>query len=209
MKPTDIIPTNLPSEEENEDDKTLHEGNPEVLNQILARRAAQIATPLEEEEQGEQIELVLFRIGKELYGLDVQSILDIHPCKRITPLPRVPTWIAGLTNVGGHILAVLNLRSFLGLGLPEDAERNAPADSFLIRISAKEMELALKVDEVLAIETLPTSKIQEKTDVTRNMPAEYVRGVYNHDSSVSSLVLILNLPSLLADPRLIIQEEIV
>ena len=206
MKPTDLIPTDLPSEED--DDKALYEGNPEVLNQILARRAALIATPLEEEEPGEQIELVLFRIGKELYGLDVQSILDIHPCKSITPLPRVPKWIAGLTNVGGHILAVLNLGSFLGLSLPQDAESNVPIDSFLIRISAKEMELALKVDEVLAIETLPISKIQEKTDVTRNMPAEYVRGVYNHDATVSSLVLILNLFNLLADPRLVIQEEI-
>jgi purine-binding chemotaxis protein CheW len=206
MKPTDSIPTNLPSEE---DDKTLYEGNPEVLNQILARRAAQIATPLEEEEQGEQIELVRFRIGKELYGLDVNSILDIHPCKSITPLPRVPKWIAGLTNIGGHILPVLNLRTFLGLGLPEAAESSVPIDSFLIRIFAKDMELALKVDEVQAIETLPINKIQEKTDITRNMPAEYVRGVYNYDSTVSSLVLILSLSSLLADPRLIIQEEVV
>jgi chemotaxis signal transduction protein len=81
--------------------------------------------------------------------------------------------------------------------------------SYLIRISTHELELALKVDEVLVIELLPISKIQEKTDVTRNMPAEYIRGVYNHDSTVSSLVLILNLSNLLADPRLVIQEEII
>jgi purine-binding chemotaxis protein CheW len=189
--------------------KDGHGNNSDILNQIFSRRAAQIARPIEEAEKGEQVELVLFRIGKELFGLDVQSILDIHPCTSITPLPRVPQWIAGLTNIGGHILAVLDLQSFLGLASPGNPENGAAADSFLIRIAAQDIELALTVDEVLSIETLPISKIQEKTDVTRNMPAEYVRGVYDYDSSISSLVLILNISSLLSDPRLTIQEEIV
>jgi purine-binding chemotaxis protein CheW len=184
-----------------------HGNNSDILNQIFTRRAAQIARPIEEAEKGEQIELVLFRIGKELFGLDVLSILDIHPCTSITPLPRVPQWIAGLTNIGGHILAVLDLQAFLGLSKPETQNDETPASSYLVRISAHEMELALRVDEVLAIEVLPTSKIQEKTDVTRNLPPETIRGVYDQNTAERPLVLILNLAYLLADPRLIIQEE--
>jgi purine-binding chemotaxis protein CheW len=182
-------------------------GEAEPLNKILARRAALIAKPLEKEETGEKIELVIFQIGKELYGLDVQCILDIHPCKKISHLPRVPQWITGLTNLGGHILAVFDLQSFFGLTPPETQNGDAPASSYLIRIASQDLELALRVDEVLAIEVLPTSKIQEKTDVTRNLPPEYVRGVYHRNSAEHPLVLILDLANLLADPRLIIQEE--
>jgi purine-binding chemotaxis protein CheW len=219
MKSINHIPPNLPSEKIRKDEylatdnpfgeeMQMYEVSSDILNQIFIRRAALIAMPIEEEEKGEQIELVLFRIGKELYGLDVQSILDIHPCTSITPLPRVPQWIAGLTNIGGHILAVLDLQPFLGLALPETQKEESPTTTYLIRISAQDIELALRVDEVLAIEVLPTSKIQEKTDVTRNLPPEFVRGVYDHNSAERPLVLILNLAYLLADPRLVIQEEV-
>jgi len=187
---------------------------PEMLEEIFARRAAMLARPLQEEEKDERVELALFRIGKELYGLDVQSIQDIHPCTSITPLPRVPRWIKGVTNLGGDILAVLDLQSFLNLS-PAEAQAGgasagaAPGNSYLIRIFAPEMEMALQVDEVLAIEMLSTGKILEKSDVTRGLPAEYVRGIYLRETVEKSPVLILNLAKLLADPRLIIQEEII
>ena len=187
----------------------MGEVNPDNLEQIFVQRSALIAKPIEEGEKGEQVEMALFRIGNETYGLDVQSILDIQPRTIITPLPRVPKWITGMTNIGGHILPVLDLQSFLGLAISTDQASAAPSGFYLIRICSQDLEWALKVDEVLSIELLPTSKIQATMDVTRGLPPEYVQGVFMRNSGESSLVLILNLANLLADPRLIIQEEIV
>jgi purine-binding chemotaxis protein CheW len=187
----------------------INEISPDALEQILRQRAAQIARPIKEEEKGEQIELALIKIGKELFGIDVQSVLGIHPCGSITRLPRVPQWILGVTNISGHILAVLDLQSFLGLNPSEPQSGKAVLDTYLIRISTLEIELALLVDEVLAIETLPMSKIQETTDATRGLPPEYIRGIYRHEQGETSLVLILNMTKLLTDPRLVIEEEII
>jgi purine-binding chemotaxis protein CheW len=185
----------------------IEEFSQEALEQILIRRAAIVAKPLLEEDHGQRIELAIVRIGKDLFGLDVHSIRDIHPCTSITRLPRVPRWIVGVTNIGGHILAVLDLQSLFDLAVKEMPAK-IPSNCYLIRLITGETELALLVDEVLSIESLAKSKIQEATDATRGLPTEYVRGVYDQIAGCSSLVLVLDLSNLLADPRLIIQEEI-
>jgi hypothetical protein len=73
-----------------------------VLEQTWARRAAQIARVIEAEETGNQIEIVVVRLGKELYGLEADFVFDIRQLENITPVPRVPDWVAGVVNLRGQ-----------------------------------------------------------------------------------------------------------
>jgi purine-binding chemotaxis protein CheW len=191
----------------------------EALQQAWTRRAAQVAQTLQEQEQGEQVEVAVIQMGRERYGLEVQYIFDIRLEENITRVPRVPDWVAGVVNLRGQVLSVVDLQRYLGLTAtkktPEAGARH------LLLVQTPQMELALLVDEVLSIQNLPASHIQEAASVVRGLPVEYVRGVYiengtdgiNVTSSKgrenTSLLVILNLSALLADKRLIVQEEIV
>lgn len=98
----------------------LDETPPEVVYQIWARRAAQLAKVPVQEEEGEQIELVLVQLGREVYGFEAQHIYDIRPAEQITRVPRVPDWVAGVVNLRGRILSVLDLQRFFGLSRAEE-----------------------------------------------------------------------------------------
>jgi len=77
-------------------------------------------------------------------------------------------------------------------------------------VEAADMALALLVDNVLAVERIPLSKVQEAADTVRGLRAEYVLGVAEAPRSDNeSMIVVLNLPNLLADERLIVHEEIV
>lgn len=189
----------------------LDEAAPEVVQRIWARRAAQLAKVPVQEEEGEQIELVLVRLGREIYGLDAGFVLDIRPAGQITHVPRVPDWVAGVVNLRGRILSVLNLSRFFGL--PQAVEREA-IPPYLVVVETPEMEIALLVDDILAVEALPASKIQEASDTFCNIRPEYVRGVAERQSgntptNGAGVLVVLDLPALLADERLIVDEEIV
>lgn len=191
----------------------------EALQQTWLNRAALMAQILEEQEQGEQLEVAVIRLGRERYGIDVQYIFDIRLEENITRVPRVPAWVAGVVNLRGQVLSVVDLQRYLGLPVSEKAPEAGPRHVLLVQ--TPQMELALLVDEVLSIQNLPASHIQEAASVVRGLPVEYVRGVYiengtdgiNVTSSKgrenTSLLVILNLSALLADKRLIVQEEIV
>jgi purine-binding chemotaxis protein CheW len=186
----------------------LDEISTENLHKIWARRAAQLAKKPIEQDQDEQIELAVVQLGRELYGLDVQYVFDIKPLMQITRVPRVPNWVAGVVNLRGRILSVVDLR--LLFGLPA-ATRSGEGDfhtlgerGFLVVVETPAMQVALLCDDVLTIETLPVSQIQESSGVVRGLRPEYVLGVVERPQG--GLLVILDAPALLADDRLIIHH---
>ena len=85
------------------------------IQQILDRRAAQLAQVPVEKDTGEQMALVLVRLGREICGLDARYVGRIRPVEHITHVPRVPDWVAGVTNLRGHVLSVIDLRTLFAL----------------------------------------------------------------------------------------------
>jgi purine-binding chemotaxis protein CheW len=194
---------------------------PDILEQIWARRATQIAPAFKEEETGEQIEIVVVRLGMELYGMEAKYVFDIRPLDKITRVPRVPAWVAGVVNLRGRVISVLDLQLFLGLPVAEKKDGDEPVPRHLVLVETSDMEVALLVDEVIGIQNLPLKRIQDVDSAERELPAEYLRGIYlkneaGGDTATSlesnkntTLFMILNLSALLADKHLIVQEEII
>lgn len=181
---------------------------PEVMEQVLARRAERLAQVPAQPDEGEQIQLVLLRLGREVYGLGVQYVFDIRSVepRSVTRVPRAPNWVAGVVNLRGRILSVIDLQRFLGLSPAESTDQSA-ATRCLVVVETAEMELALLADEALPMETVSVSRIQDATGTIRGIRPEYMRGIA--DRSNGDSMVILNLPTLLADKQLIVHEEIV
>jgi purine-binding chemotaxis protein CheW len=217
----------------------LDETSPEVMGQVWARRAARYAQVPIEEEEGEQVDLLLVRLGREVYGLDAQYVSVIRPVEQITRVPRVPDWVAGVVNIRGRILSVIDLRRFFGLpaavgdgrggsgngsdgstggsyGLDEgrrpELVEGVPS---LVVVEAPEMEVALLTQDVMNIRALPAARVEDATGTVRGLRPEYVQGVAEYDDGEAAadgegaVLVVLDLPALLADERLIIHEEIV
>ncbi len=192
----------------------VDEITPEALAQAWAHRAEQLARVPVETDEADRLELVLVQLGREIYGLDVQYVFDIKPAEHITRVPRVPEWVAGITNLRGRIFSAVDLRRFFDLPQAEASEQ-AIIESELVVVETPDMELALLVDEVLGVEALSASQLQQAPAASRSIPSEYIRGIIaRQDEGTSedekrSLITVLNLPALLADDRLVVQEEVV
>ena len=182
---------------------------PEATLQIWARRAAQLAQAPIEQEQGEWLDLVLVRLGREVYGFEARYVLDIRPVGFITLVPRVPEWVLGVTNVRGRVLSVLDLECFFDL--PQGGGGFYGGMGLLVLVEAEQMELALQVDDVLGVERMPASQIQEPAGMIRGLPPDYVRGVIlgGETADNEEMAIILDLPAMLADERLIVDERVV
>ena len=193
----------------------MDEMAPEAMQELWARRAAKLAQVPADDVDGKRIDLVLIRLGREIYGLEAIYVSDIKPLEQITRVPRVPDWVAGVVNQRGRIYSVVNLQRFFKLPAAESEGQTAPRRPFLLMVEIPEMEVALLADDVLSIEAIPAARIKDAIGTVRGLPPEYVRGVarrQNRDakeSAASSLLVVLDLPTILADERLIVREEIV
>jgi purine-binding chemotaxis protein CheW len=187
----------------------MEDADPELVERIWAQRAAQLAKPPARKEEGGQVELALVQLGREVYGIETQHIIEIRPAVRITRVPRVPEWMTGVTNLRGRILSVLDLRRFFGLAPAETKEEDSVTPfQDLVVVETPAMEVALLAEDVLEIEPFPTSRIQSVAETIRGVSTEYVRGVIERGAGLP-MIIVLDLPALLADERLIIQEKVI
>jgi purine-binding chemotaxis protein CheW len=198
-----IQPENLAEDIQNYEEKG--ELDQEQVEQIWAQRAAQMAQVEATEEPGEQLVVTLLRLGRELLGLEVRYVQDIRPKETLTRVPRVPNWVAGVTNLRGRILSVIDLRAYLGLPAPAQ-----PEDGILVLVQSPTMELIFLVDDVPGVEVLPVRQDLAGDTLIHHLRAEYVRAVVERRASPADQrhITVLNVEALLADPRIVIHESL-
>jgi purine-binding chemotaxis protein CheW len=201
---------NLSAEEE------LDTLSPEMVEEVWAQRAVQVAQVPSSEETSDLIEVVLLRVGRELLGIEVDYITAIRQNEPVTRVPRVPAWVLGVVNLRGSILSVIDLRIFLGLpaALQEDHTDSAheKKNGLLVVTATREMQMVLMVDDVPGVQALRVKDIHNEASILRGIRPEYVRGIVERHTQVNGEeradpVIIVNIEALLSDRRMIIFEE--
>ncbi|MCA0401921.1 MAG: chemotaxis protein CheW [Proteobacteria bacterium] len=74
----------------------------------------------------DEIQLVSVRISGQLIGLPITSVRDVFSIHAMTPVPKADRAVAGLVNLRGHIVTILDLGSLLNSRRSERAEGVEP-----------------------------------------------------------------------------------
>jgi purine-binding chemotaxis protein CheW len=118
--------------------------------QILRARAQRLAEVPSHDEVRERVDVLVFRVRDEHYAFRAALLRMVHRGTSLTPVPCTPPFVAGMLNVRGEVLTVLDLGVALGLhGTPptDDASSILLAECAGIRVG-------LLVDEVIGMRPL-------------------------------------------------------
>ena len=69
------------------------------------------------------VEYVTAMIGGQLFGLPISRVQDVFMPERVTRVPLSSREIAGVLNLRGRIVTVVDMRARLGLPKAEDGEK--------------------------------------------------------------------------------------
>jgi purine-binding chemotaxis protein CheW len=61
-------------------------------------------------------QLVVFNVGEQSYGVDIQHVREIRAWAPVTVIPQAPAFVRGVINLRGLIVPIVDLRATLGLG---------------------------------------------------------------------------------------------
>jgi purine-binding chemotaxis protein CheW len=138
---------------------------------------------------------VLFTIASTQYAVRESCVTELERVPRVTPVPRVPVWLRGVTNLRGDIVSVVDLRLFLGLpgALPPTARL------LVVRLLDEPFNTGLIVDAVDRIVTLQAGDIRPPASPLEGPLTPYLDGVC---SVGERLVAVLDLDRLLRSPDL-------
>lgn len=143
-----------------------------------------------------KMEILLFSIGSnEVFGINVFKVKEVTRNVRITKTPNMPHGVDGIVSLRGHVMPVLNLAAFMGLGNPEEqkvmmvAEYSRHVLGFLVRdvdriirvdwnkVRAAEGMMSGNSHLITAITELPNGSLVSILDVEQIMATAFGEAV--------------------------------
>ncbi|MGE4411284.1 MAG: chemotaxis protein CheW [Sphingomonadales bacterium] len=139
-------------------------------------------------------QLITFRLGSQSFGLDIMAIREIRAWSPTTRLPHVPHYVAGVVNLRGTVLPVIDLAARLGW------EATIPTERHVIIVAQVGAQLrGLIVDAVSDIVTAQDEDIQPPPSAGSDAVVPYLEGLVALEDR---MVMVLDLPGLTANDPL-------
>jgi purine-binding chemotaxis protein CheW len=137
------------------------------------------------------LELVVFRLGPESYGLRLHEVREIIMVGQITPVPRAPQFVDGVLNLRGEVMPVVDLRTRFGLERVE-----ATSISRILITSIGGVFTGLVVDAVDEVRPVDLHRFGPPPSVTAVGANRYIEKVARLDNG---MIFLLELKQLLTD----------
>jgi purine-binding chemotaxis protein CheW len=120
----------------------------------------------------QEIKVVCFRIGVDVYALDIMRVREIIKPQKLFGLPEAPPCVEGAINLRGSIIPVVDLRKRFGLpGLTDTGQCR-----LLVTVIARQ-PLALVVDAVTEVVSIPVRDLRPPPTAIKAAGYRYLIGV--------------------------------
>ena len=120
----------------------------------------------------QEISLACFRLGEDLYAVDIMRIREIIRPMKLAHLPKAPAFVEGVINLRSNVIPVVDLRKRFDIPSRDGIEGNK-----LLIMSVSRKSVGLVVDDVTEIVTVPIREIKPPPMVIKGVGAEYLIGV--------------------------------
>ena len=138
---------------------------------------------------GPELHLVTFGLDKEEFGIPIAQVREVTRVGEITRVPQARQHVRGVTNLRGRILAVVEIRTRMGLSVAE-----LTPSSRIIVVGVHDRTLGILVDGVSQVVKLPARTVAPAPEEVLSSNVDYITGVARWNSR---LIILLDLEKVL------------
>ena len=130
-----------------------------------------------------EIQIVVFKLDKQEYGISVNKVQEIIRVPGITKLPNMPEYVLGIFNLRGVIIPVLDLKKkFL------HSNEEYTNDARVIITETSGAKLGIIVDEIAEIVTTSSDSFVGINEISSSIPSDYLLGIAKFDERLIILL---------------------
>lgn len=155
----------------------------ERMLEALRARARALATPMVSIDTENSLQVIRFQLGREHYAVRSHEIVEVLNWGRVTAVPGGPRGVAGVINLRGEIISVVDMRQVFSL-----SDSKLPTAPQIIIISSGAHKHGLLVDEVTGLMNLDGSPIQRPIATLSQEKAEFIEGEIESDGKIYALI---------------------
>lgn len=139
--------------------------------------------------EGDDIQVVTFRVGAQEFALDILQIERILRYTVPAPLPKAPEFLEGIVQYQGGAVPVVDLRKRFEL------EATIREETRLMVLDLEDQRVGVLVDEVREVMRVDSTTITTPGPMVRGLAAAYISGIITRPGRT---IIILNARRLLS-----------
>ncbi len=124
----------------------------------------------------ETTQYLSFRLGEELFAVDVAKVREILDVIAITKVPQTPAYMRGVINLRGSVVPVMDLRQKFGL-LPTERTVNSCIVVMEISHDGETMVLGSLADSVQEVLELGPEQIEPPPRIGARLKTDFIKGM--------------------------------
>lgn len=133
------------------------------------------------------MQIVVFKLGQEEYGMSIDQIKEVVITPAVTKMPQTPEFVKGVANIRGNIIAILDLET--KFGLQPSASTSKSENNFTLVIESEEHKMGVLVREVPNTLSIARSAIEESVFAGDTVGDQsYITGIVKLDKRLVIMI---------------------
>lgn len=125
-----------------------------------------------------------FKIGDEIYGIEISSVIEIVSIQPVTFVPHVPEYVKGIINLRGKVVPVIDIRLKFNKSARDYDERTS-----IIILEVNEIVFGIIIDRVSDVLNIADEKLVDALNLKNSLHSTFVKKIANYGDTA---ILILD-----------------
>jgi len=119
-----------------------------------------------------ELQFVVFRLGKEEYGVNIMQVKEIVTYKEPTKVPNTPDFIEGIINLRGQIIPIVSLKKRFNI-----SGESINDETRIIVMNLDSKQVGFIVDAASEVRTISEEDIENAPDIVAGIERKYITGI--------------------------------
>ncbi|MDD2237161.1 MAG: chemotaxis protein CheW [Kiritimatiellae bacterium] len=126
----------------------------------------------EEDDDAMKDRYLTFRVGDEVYGIEIAYVTEIVGMQKITEVPDMPNFVRGVINLRGQVIPVIDVRARFHM-----EDRTYDDRTCVVVIQLNETSIGLVVDTVNEVMDIPAGQVSPPPKLGQGEGNRYIKGM--------------------------------
>ncbi len=122
-----------------------------------------------------------FKLGNEVFGIDVAKVREVLDFTTITEIPRTPDFMSGVINLRGSVVPVVDLRLCFQMSKTERT-RNTCIVVVEVMLDGEATVIGALADSVEEVIDLEPEQIQPAPRIGTQVRTDFIKGMGKRDA---------------------------
>jgi len=151
----------------------------------------------------ETTQYLTFKLGDEIFALDISKVREVLDYANITKVPRTPDFMRGVINLRGNVVPVVDMRLKFGMTKTEQTV-NTCIIIVEISIEGETTVLGALTDAVQEVIELGPEQIEPAPRIGTRLRTEFIRGMGKRDDH---FIIILDIDKVFSADELSLVQD--